>query len=112
MLASCSICFGGMAGCATIGQSVINVRSGGRGRLSCLVAGVVLRMVVYGAAWVRQIPMAALVAVMITVARMCRSRPASVTTGYTCTRCAASCSLHRPGSSWPASISRARRRPC
>ncbi|MBV6777052.1 SulP family inorganic anion transporter [Xanthomonas euvesicatoria] len=61
-------CFGGMAGCAMIGQSVINVRSGGRGRLSCLVAGVVLLlMVVYGAAWVRQIPMAALVAVMIMV---------------------------------------------
>lgn len=51
-----------------IGQSVINVRSGGRGRLSCLVAGVVLLlMVVYGAPWVRQIPMAALVAVMIMV---------------------------------------------
>ncbi|NIJ86110.1 SulP family sulfate permease [Xanthomonas arboricola] len=61
-------CFGGMAGCAMIGQSVINVHSGGRGRLSCLVAGVVLLlMVVYGAPWVRQIPMAALVAVMIMV---------------------------------------------
>ncbi|CAD7726348.1 Bicarbonate transporter BicA [Xanthomonas hydrangeae] len=61
-------CFGGMAGCAMIGQSVINVRSGGRGRLSCMVAGVVLLlMVVYGAPWVRQIPMAALVAVMIMV---------------------------------------------
>ncbi|NMI53880.1 SulP family inorganic anion transporter [Xanthomonas hortorum pv. taraxaci] len=61
-------CFGGMAGCAMIGQSVINVRSGGRGRLSCMVAGVVLLlMVVYGANWVRQIPMAALVAVMIMV---------------------------------------------
>ncbi|KUF34604.1 SulP family inorganic anion transporter [Xanthomonas phaseoli] len=61
-------CFGGMAGCAMIGQSVINVRSGGRGRLSCLVAGVaLLLMTVYGAAWVRQIPMAALVAVMIMV---------------------------------------------
>jgi SulP family sulfate permease len=61
-------CFGGMAGCAMIGQSVINVRSGGRGRLSCLVAGVVLLlMVVYGAPWVRQIPMAALVVVMIVV---------------------------------------------
>ncbi|WP_219842136.1 SulP family inorganic anion transporter [Xanthomonas arboricola] len=61
-------CFGGMAGCAMIGQSVINVRSGGRGRLSCLVAGVaLLLMVVYGAPWVCQIPMAALVAVMIMV---------------------------------------------
>ncbi|AOD16121.1 SulP family inorganic anion transporter [Xanthomonas fragariae] len=61
-------CFGGMAGCAMIGQSIINIRSGGRGRLSCLVAGLaLLLMVVYGATWVRQIPMAALVAVMIMV---------------------------------------------
>ncbi|MCL1500142.1 sodium-independent anion transporter [Xanthomonas nasturtii] len=60
--------FGGMAGCAMIGQSVINITSGGRGRLSCMTAGVVLLlMVVYGAPWVRQIPMAALVAVMIMV---------------------------------------------
>lgn len=59
---------GGMAGCAMIGQSVINVKSGGRGRLSCLVAGVVLMlMVVFLSDWVRQIPMAALVAVMIMV---------------------------------------------
>lgn len=59
---------GGMAGCAMIGQSVINVKSGGRGRLSTLVAGVVLLLlVVYGAALVRQIPMAALVAVMVMV---------------------------------------------
>ncbi|WP_312317258.1 SulP family inorganic anion transporter [Stenotrophomonas sp.] len=60
--------FGGMGGCAMIGQSVINVSSGGRGRLSCLVAGVLLLLlVVYGSEWVRQIPMAALVAVMIMV---------------------------------------------
>ncbi len=59
---------GGMAGCAMIGQSVINVKSGGRGRLSCLVAGVVLLlMVVFLSDWVGQIPMAALVAVMIMV---------------------------------------------
>ena len=59
---------GGMAGCAMIGQSVINVTSGGRGRLSCLVAGVLLLvLVVYGSDLVRQIPMAALVAVMIMV---------------------------------------------
>ena len=59
---------GGMAGCAMIGQSVINVKSGGRGRLSCLVAGVVLLlMVVFLGEWVSQIPMAALVAVMIMV---------------------------------------------
>ncbi len=59
---------GGMAGCAMIGQSVINVKSGGRGRLSCLVAGVVLLlMVVFLSEWVSQILMAALVAVMIMV---------------------------------------------
>lgn len=60
---------GGMAGCAMIGQSVINVKSGGRGRLSALVAGVVLLiLVVFLNDWVAQIPMAALVAVMIMVA--------------------------------------------
>ena len=59
---------GGMAGCAMIGQSVINVKSGGRGRLSTLVAGaVLLLMVVFLSDWVSQIPMAALVAVMIMV---------------------------------------------
>ncbi|WP_258808363.1 SulP family inorganic anion transporter [Pseudidiomarina sp. CB1] len=60
--------FGGMAGCAMIGQSVINVKSGGRGRLSTLVAGVFLMvMIVVLDEWLRQIPMAALVAVMIMV---------------------------------------------
>jgi SulP family sulfate permease len=60
---------GGMAGCAMIGQSVINIKSGGRTRLSTLMAGVVLLlMVVFLGDWVRQIPMAALVAVMIMVA--------------------------------------------
>lgn len=59
---------GGMAGCAMIGQSVINVKSGGRGRLSSLAAGVfLLLMVVFADRWVAQIPMAALVAVMIMV---------------------------------------------
>lgn len=59
---------GGMAGCAMIGQSVINVKSGGRGRLSALTAGLVLLiLVVFLGPWVRQIPMAALVAVMIMV---------------------------------------------
>ncbi|MDO8718561.1 MAG: SulP family inorganic anion transporter [Polaromonas sp.] len=59
---------GGMAGCAMIGQSVINVKSGGRGRLSTLVAGVfLLLMVVFAGDWVARIPMAALVAVMIMV---------------------------------------------
>jgi SulP family sulfate permease len=59
---------GGMAGCAMIGQSVINVKSGGRGRLSTLAAGVLLLlMVVFAGDWVARIPMAALVAVMIMV---------------------------------------------
>jgi SulP family sulfate permease len=78
---------GGMAGCAMIGQSVINVKSGGRGRLSTMTAGVVLLiMVVFLDEWVRQIPMAALVAVMIMVSigtfsweslRNLKSHPAS-----------------------------------
>jgi SulP family sulfate permease len=60
--------FGGMAGCAMIGQSVINVKSGGRGRLSTFVAGVfLLIMIVVLSPWVKQIPMPALVAVMIMV---------------------------------------------
>lgn len=59
---------GGMAGCAMIGQSVINVKSGGRTRLSTLVAGVfLLILVVFLGDWVGRIPMAALVAVMIMV---------------------------------------------
>jgi SulP family sulfate permease len=60
--------FGGMAGCAMIGQSVINVSSGGRGRLSTLWAGCFLLVLILVLdEWVRQIPMAALVAVMIMV---------------------------------------------
>ncbi len=59
---------GGMAGCAMIGQSVINIKSGGRGRLSSLIAGsFLLFLVVFLNDWVAQIPMAALVAVMIMV---------------------------------------------
>lgn len=59
---------GGMAGCAMIGQSVINMKSGARGRLSTLVAGtMLLLMVVFAGDWVARIPMAALVAVMIMV---------------------------------------------
>ncbi len=59
---------GGMAGCAMIGQSVINVKAGGRGRLSTLAAGILLLiLVVFLGDWVSQIPMAALVAVMIMV---------------------------------------------
>ncbi|MDP3753927.1 SulP family inorganic anion transporter [Polaromonas sp.] len=60
---------GGMAGCAMIGQSIINIKSGGRGRLSTLSAGIfLLLMVVFLGDWVGKIPMAALVAVMIMVA--------------------------------------------
>ncbi len=60
--------FGGMAGCAMIGQSVINIKSGGRGRLSCFSAGVILLiLIVVLGEWVARIPMAALVAVMIMV---------------------------------------------
>ena len=60
---------GGMAGCAMIGQSIINVSSGGRTRLSTLVAGVfLLCLVVFLKDWLAYIPMAALVAIMIMVA--------------------------------------------
>jgi SulP family sulfate permease len=61
-------CFGGMAGCAMIGQSVINVKSGGNGRLSSLVSGIFLMflIIVLGNVVV-QIPMAALAGVMIMV---------------------------------------------
>ena len=79
---------GGMAGCAMIGQSVINVKSGGRGRLSTLVAGIMLLiLVVFLSDLVSIIPMAALVSVMIMVSigtfnwdsiREARRRPLSV----------------------------------
>ena len=59
---------GGMAGCAMIGQSIINVKSGGRGRLSCFCAGIfLLFLIVVVGEWVKLIPMAALVAIMIMV---------------------------------------------
>lgn len=59
---------GGMAGCAMIGQSIINVSSGARTRLSTLVAGVfLLCLVVFLKDWLAYIPMAALVAIMIMV---------------------------------------------
>ena len=60
--------FGGMAGCAMIGQSIINVTSGARGRLSTLWAGLLLLFLILMLQdWVARIPMAALVAVMIMV---------------------------------------------
>ncbi|MFN3232811.1 MAG: SulP family inorganic anion transporter [Alphaproteobacteria bacterium] len=59
---------GGMAGCAMIGQSVINVKSGGRGRLSTFCAGAfLLFLILVVGDWVSIIPMAALVAIMIMV---------------------------------------------
>ncbi len=60
--------FGGMGGCAMIGQSLINVNSGGRGRLSGVTAAVCLLLfVLFLAPWIEQIPMAALVGVMFMV---------------------------------------------
>ncbi|HLS27904.1 MAG TPA: SulP family inorganic anion transporter, partial [Opitutales bacterium] len=60
--------FGGMAGCAVIGQSMINMRSGGRGRLSTFSSGgFLLILIMLMGDWVAQIPMAALIAVMIMV---------------------------------------------
>ncbi len=59
---------GGMAGCAMIGQSMINVKSGGRGRLSTFTSGLfLLILVVFLGDWVGLIPMPALVAIMIMV---------------------------------------------
>ncbi len=61
--------FGGMAGCAMIGQSMINITSGGKGRLSTMIAGLFLMfLIIVLGDFVEQIPMAALVGVMIMVA--------------------------------------------
>ena len=61
--------FGGMAGCALVGQSVMNTENGGRTRLSTLSSGLcLLAMILLGKPYLEQIPMAALVAVMITIA--------------------------------------------
>lgn len=60
--------FGGMGGCAMIGQSIINVNSGGRGRLSGLVAALaLLSFILFGAPLIEQMPIAALVGVMFMV---------------------------------------------
>lgn len=60
--------FGGMGGCAMIGQSIINVNAGGRGRLSGVVASMALLIfVLFGAPLIEQIPLAALVGVMFMV---------------------------------------------
>jgi len=60
--------FGGMGGCAMIGQSIINIKSGGRGRLSGIVAAIALLLfILFGASYIEMIPIAALVGVMFMV---------------------------------------------
>lgn len=60
--------FGGMAGCALVGQSVMNTENGGKSRLSTLTSGLsLLLMIILFKTWISSIPMAALVAVMITI---------------------------------------------
>lgn len=60
--------FGGMGGCAMIGQSLINVESGGRGRLSGAFAAIcMLAFVMFFSQWIEMIPMAALVGLMFMV---------------------------------------------
>jgi len=60
--------FGGMGGCAMIGQSIINIKSGGRGRLSGIVASLALLcFILFGSAYIEMIPIAALVGVMFMV---------------------------------------------
>jgi SulP family sulfate permease len=60
--------FGGMGGCAMIGQSIINIKSGGRGRLSGIVAAMALLcFILFGAAYIEMVPIAALVGVMFMV---------------------------------------------
>ena len=60
--------FGGMGGCAMIGQSMINVKSGGRTRLSGIVAAMtLLAFILFASPWIEQIPLAALVGVMFMV---------------------------------------------
>jgi SulP family sulfate permease len=60
--------FGGMGGCAMIGQSIINIKGGGRGRLSGVVAAVMLLIfILFGSSYIEQVPIAALVGVMFMV---------------------------------------------
>ena len=61
--------FGGMGGCAMIGQSILNVNSGGRGRLSGVVMGVtILLFMLVGSQFIESVPTAALIGIMIVVA--------------------------------------------
>jgi len=60
--------FGGMGGCAMIGQSIINIRSGGRGRLSGIAAGLfLLAFILFASSLIERIPLAALTGVMFMV---------------------------------------------
>jgi len=60
--------FGGMGGCAMIGQSIINVNSGGRGRLSGIIASITLLIfILFASSYIEQVPIAALVGVMFMV---------------------------------------------
>lgn len=60
--------FGGMGGCAMIGQSIINIKGGGRGRLSGVVAAVMLLLfILFGSSYIERVPIAALVGVMFMV---------------------------------------------
>lgn len=60
--------FGGMGGCAMIGQSIINIKGGGRGRLSGIIAAVSLLMfILFASSYIEQVPIAALVGVMFMV---------------------------------------------
>ena len=61
-------CFGGMGGCAMIGQSMINVNNGAYGRLSGIAASLfLLSFILFGSSWIEQIPLAALIGVMFVV---------------------------------------------
>jgi len=63
-----TVLFGGMGGCAMIGQSIINIKGGGRGRLSGITAAVMLLIfIVFGSSYIEQVPIAALVGVMFMV---------------------------------------------
>ena len=60
--------FGGMGGCAMIGQSIINIKSGGRGRLSGITAALaLLAFILFASTYIEMIPIAALVGVMFMV---------------------------------------------
>ena len=60
--------FGGMGGCAMIGQSMINIQSGGRGRMAGIVAALfLLSFILFASSWIEMIPVAALVGVMFMV---------------------------------------------